>query len=291
LKATLDCIPCCLRQAVDTARLISSRPEDQEKIIRAVLQWLAGLEMAGLDLPVPPKLTQHLHRLIREVGGMADPYQAMKEYENEVALQLLPELRAQISTAADPLLMALRLAIAGNVIDAGVFGHIDAAQVQQAVRQALTEPFVGDVEDFRRAVSEAHHILYLADNAGEIVLDRLLIEQLSLSSPTRPTRVTVAVRGRPIINDATIADAVAAGIDQVAEVIDNGSDAPGTLLADCSATFRAVFEAADLVIAKGQGNFESLSDEPGNILFLLKAKCPVVANYLGVAPGTQVLTR
>ena len=149
---------------------------------------------------------------------------------------------------------AARIAIAGNMIDLGVNGNVTETDVQQAVRQALSAPFYGDQELFHHSIANARSILYLADNAGEIAFDRLLIEQIS------PERVTLVVRGGPVINDATRVDAQAVGLDEIVEVIDNGSDAPGTLLEDCSPEFRRRFVDADLIIAKGQGNFESLSN-------------------------------
>jgi uncharacterized protein with ATP-grasp and redox domains len=127
--------------------------------------------------------------------------------------------------------------------------------------------------------------LYLADNAGEIAFDRLLVERIS------PGRVTLAVRGAPVINDATLADAQAVGLDKIVEVIDNGSDAPGTILDDCHSDFRRRFAGADLIIAKGQGNYETLSDGPGNLFFLFKAKCPVIADHIGQPVGTQIMVQ
>jgi uncharacterized protein with ATP-grasp and redox domains len=179
----------------------------------------------------------------------------------------------------------LHLAIAGNVIDLGAKANVTEADVRDDIRQALTEPLIGEQDAFCRAVAKARRILYLADNAGEIAFDRLLIEQLS------PARVTVAVRGKAVINDATMADARAVGLHDIVDIIDNGSDAPSTLLDDCSQEFRQRFAAADLILAKGQGNFEALSDEPYNLFFLFKAKCFVVADHLGVPVGAHVLAR
>jgi len=167
----------------------------------------------------------------------------------------------------------------------GVNGNITAADVHQAVRQALSEPFFGEEARFGQAIAEARSILYLADNAGDIAFDRLLIEQIS------PERVTLVVRGAPVINDATLVDAQAVGLNHIVEVIENGSDAPGTLLDDCSQEFRRRFAEAELIIAKGQGNFESLSNQPGNLFFLFKVKCPMVANHVQQPMGTQVLTQ
>jgi uncharacterized protein with ATP-grasp and redox domains len=141
------------------------------------------------------------------------------------------------------------------------------------------------MDAFGEALAEAENILYLADNAGEIVFDRLLIEQLPME------KVVVAVRGLPAINDATIQDAKIAGITELVEVIDNGSDAPATILEDCSERFLDAFNRADLIIAKGQGNYETLSDIDKNIFFLLKAKCPVIAGHIGCEVGELILKR
>jgi uncharacterized protein with ATP-grasp and redox domains len=161
-------------------------------------------------------------------------------------------------------------------------GQID---VNEAIKDALTGPFDGDVGEFAGAVSAANSILYLADNAGEIVLDRLLIEQLPLE------KVTVAVRGAPAINDATTVDARVAGLTELVDVIDNGSDVPGTIISECGELFRRRYAEAGLIISKGQGNYETLSEENKDIFFLLKVKCPVIGRDIGCDVGSLVLRR
>jgi len=173
-----------------------------------------------------------------------------------------------IAESQDPFGLAVRLSIAGNVIDLGVDGGITESIARQSIKNTLHEPFEGDTNELKQSIDAADRILYLADNAGEIVFDRLLIEQM----PT--DRVTLVVRGGPILNDATIEDARSAGMCELVEVIDNGSDAPGTVLEDCSEAFRKRFAQANLVISKGQGNFETLSDNQANISFMFKVKCP-----------------
>jgi len=279
MKTSLDCIPCIMRQALDAARLVSPDPSIHQQTLRDTLQWAAGVDFSLS----PPELAQYVHRHLREVIGVDDPYRAIKDRTNRLAMELLPSLRAEIETSADPLLMAARLAIAGNIIDLAANGNWKESDVQNAVNNAFTEPFYGEMEAFRRSVVEARSILYLADNAGEIAFDRFLIEQLS------PSRVTLVVRGGPVINDATLVDAHDVGLDRVVNVIDNGSDAPGPLLGDCSPDFRSRFYSADLIIAKGQGNFESLNEAPGNIFFLFKVKCPLVAAHVAQPVGTQML--
>jgi uncharacterized protein with ATP-grasp and redox domains len=281
MKTSLDCIPCFVRQALDAARMVSKDTAVHERIVREVLRWTG--EMAFDQSP--PVMGQRIHRRLREITGVQDPYRAAKDDQNRMALSLLHELKAEIESATDPLLTAARLAVAGNVIDMGANNGVTESDVRQCVRQALAENLSGEQDEFRQAVAEARSILYLADNAGEIAFDRLLIERLP------PERTTLVVRGAPVINDATMDDARAVGLHEIVEIIENGSDAPGTILEDCNSQTRRRFADADLILAKGQGNFETLSDESRNIFFLFKAKCPVIAAHVGLPVGTHVLSR
>ena len=228
-------------------------------------------------------MAQRIHRRLREMTGVTDPYRETKDWQNRIVMELIPALWAEVEAANDSLLLAARLAIAGNVIDVGSNGNLTEAGVRQALKQALVEPFFGEELRFREAVAQAKSILYIADNAGEIVIDRLLVDQLL------PREITFVVRGSPILNDVTMIDAITVGLDQVVTVIDNGSDAPGTILTDCNKALRDRFSTVDLIIAKGQGNFETLSNESGNIFFLFKVKCMVIAELVGQPIGTQML--
>lgn len=281
MKSALDCVPCILRQTLDASRAVSDEPALHEEVLRDTLRWLADAR-AGES---PVLLGQRLHRRLREVTGIEDPYRTEKDRQNRQALRLLPELRERLGATDDPFGLAVKLAIAGNIIDLGVNGIVPEGALRASVDRALAEPVLGVVEDLRRDVAQAERILYLADNCGEIVFDRLLIEHL----PTQ--RTTVAVRGRPILNDATMDDAHTIGLTDLVEVIDNGSDAPGTLLDDCSPCFRRRFSEADLIIAKGQGNYESLSQVAAPVYFLFKVKGSVVAEHIGEPVGTHVVTR
>ena len=231
-----------------------------------------------------PVMGQRIYRRLRKLTGVADPYHAAKVKQNRLALRLLPELRRAMKSARDPFALAVKFAIAGNIIDMGGAGDASLAGVRKALHHAVTEPLIGNLADFRRMAEKAENILYLTDNAGEIVFDRLLIEVLG------PERITVAVRGIPALNDAVIADARAAGLHKIVKVIDNGSDAPGTVLKETSRYFAKLFMHADMVIAKGLGNYETLSNTPRPVYFLFKAKCPMIAKRAGVPLGSQVLT-
>ncbi len=282
MRIFLDCIPCFVRQALDSARLATDDERIHEQVVREVLRLAADLDMSQS----PPAIGQQIHRLIRKLIDNNDPYRELKQRFNRLALRLCAELEERVRTSEDPLETAVRLAIAGNIIDLGVKTSIEESDVARTIRDCLTADFDNQqIEEFRNAVSQAGKILYLADNAGEIVFDRLLIEQM----PTE--RITLAVKGGPVINDATIEDAEFAGLTEMVEVIDNGSDVPGTILETCSQAFRERFEDADLIIAKGQGNYETLSDADKDIFFILKAKCPVIAGDLGCEVGEMILQR
>jgi uncharacterized protein with ATP-grasp and redox domains len=281
MKTTLDCIPCFARQALEAARYVTDDAAIHERILRSVLHEIAEMDLSQ----PPPAIAQRVHRNLRGITGIEDPYRAVKNRYNEMAIRMMPDLIAKMERSEDPLFFALRFAIAGNVIDLGVKGGIGENEIRAALENTLNEPFHGDREDFRKAVHRAKNILYLADNAGEIVFDRLLIGQIL------PKPITLAVRGVPVLNDATRLDAEAVGLSDLVEIIDNGSDAPGTILEDCSCDFRSRFHAADLIIAKGQGNYETLSEAEADIYFLFKAKCPVLANHVGLPVGTLVAIR
>lgn len=256
--------------------MVTSDERLQERIMRDALRLAAD---TPFDQP-PVLIGAAMHRMLREMTGNDDPYRAVKDESNELALRLLPELRRRVQQADDPFEVALRFAMAGNVIDFGQGTRVTEEIVLEALEHAASQPLhASAVNELRNAAADAESILYLADNAGEIVLDRLLIEQLDTS------KVTLAVRGGPVINDATRDDAITAGLDKLVEIIDNGTDIPGTVLPSCSQSFRERFDAAGIVIAKGQGNYESLSGADRDVFFLLKTKCPVVARDLGCEMG------
>jgi uncharacterized protein with ATP-grasp and redox domains len=279
MQTSLDCVPCFLRQALEAARFMTDDPAVHEQILRQVLRSSADMDLRQS----PPVMARTFYNWLSELAGVEDVYGPAKDRFNQLALELAPELRKKIREAPDPLIAAVRSAIAGNVIDFGINGGITEADLHLAMSQALSEPLAGDVEQFREALGRAESILYLADNAGEIVFDRLLIEHLPVA------KVVVGVRGRPIINDATRSDAHAAGLDEIVRVIDNGSAVPGTALDLCSEDFRDQFSRSDLIIAKGQGNFETLSDVAAPIFFLFKVKCSVIASHVGLPLGSHVL--
>ncbi len=276
MKTYLDCIPCFFKQALFAARIAV----DDEAIVKEVLSRIGQLVS---ELPMdntPPETGREVYRIVREVTGVEDPFRALKSESISKALQLYPSLKKLLKTAEDPLATAVRLAIAGNVID---FAANPDFQLEENVQEIMEQQFaISEYHVLREKLRSARQILYLADNAGETVFDKLLIRTIG-----KP--VTYVVREKPVINDATKEDAIASGLDEVAEIVSSGCDAPGTVLGQCSPRFLDYFQTADIIISKGQGNYETLSNEKRPIFYLLKAKCPVIARDLGVKPGDIVV--
>jgi uncharacterized protein with ATP-grasp and redox domains len=281
MRTYFDCIPCLVRQVLDSVRMVTDDKQLHEKVMRQALYLSSQMDL----MQSPPAMAQKIHRFIREITGVQDPYREVKNRFNRLALQMYPELKQQVEASADPLDTAVRLAIAGNIIDFGVDSAVEESRVESAIAEALTGLLDKEMlEEFGDAMSRAEDILYLGDNAGEIVFDRLLIEQLPCE------KITFVVKGRPILNDAVMEDAQIVGLTDMVDVIDNGSDAPGTILESCSETFRRRFDQSDLIIAKGQGNYETLSEVDKNIFFLVRPKCSVLARHLGREIGSLVLS-
>lgn len=273
LKAYLDCYPCFLRQALSASRRADG---DQQQQLSVVRQALALLEKLPAEA-TPPEIAHRLHGIVREEIGAADPYRQAKQESTRQALALYPALKDRVDRSSDPMDTALRLSIAGNIIDFGAAD--DHEDLEAVIERVLSQPFaVNHRPQLFAAIEGAGHVLFLADNAGETVFDRILIETLAVP-------VVYAVKKGPIINDATEKDAEEAGLNRIAAVIDNGTDAPGTMLPNCSPEFIEAFEAAPVVIAKGQANYETLSETDPKVFCLLQIKCPVIARDIGAPVG------
>ncbi len=276
MKTYIDCIPCFFEQALRAGRIAT----DDEQVLKHLLDEL-GRTLSHISLEsTPPETGRLIYRMVREITGNHDPFRQLKHESTQQALALYPSLKKTIEKSNDKLLTAIRIAIAGNVIDFGATATFD---IDAAIEDALENDFAFcDYNAFTHHLETSSSILYIGDNAGETVFDRLLIEQMN-----KP--VTYVVREMPVINDATAEDAIQAGIDKIATIVSSGTDAPGTILSTCTPEFREMLNSAEFVIAKGQGNYEGLSNEAHSIFFLLKAKCQIIADDLGVAKGAIVL--
>ncbi|MCB2181200.1 MAG: DUF89 family protein [Desulfobulbaceae bacterium] len=275
MKTTLDCLPCFLKQTLNTARLSTSSAQIQKKIMSEALSLIKTFEQ-HLS---PPENATRLYRLIAELSGCEDPFSRKKHESNQFALDLQSSIKEKINTATDPLFAALRFSIAGNIIDYGSPHDFD---IKKTIYNALNQPLViNDYAALQTDLNEAQTILYLGDNSGEIVFDGIVIEHLDGD-------VIFAVKEKAILNDALRQDANQCGLDRLCRVITNGTGCPGTPLQSCSQEFQKIFHAADCIISKGQGNFETLSEVDAPIYFLLTVKCPVVKDHVTEMSGRKV---
>ncbi len=284
MKILPECQVCAMRQALSAARLVSDDADFHHRCLKEAARLLA-------DCPpdvTPPEAGEGLYRIVREMSGNEDPFAEQKKEQNDAVMEILPWLRETVSRADDPLLMAVRLAIAGNTVDPGAQASFD---LEKSVTEAISgERGLDQYEAFAKRLATARTVLLLADNCGEVVFDMVLIEAMREARGDE-IEVTVAVRSAPIINDVTEVEARAIGLDGIARVMPSGSEMPGTVLSRATPEFREVFDGADLVISKGQGNWETLEDSEREVFFMFQAKCPAVAAMNDCPEGTLLLLR
>ncbi|MBW2091824.1 MAG: DUF89 family protein [Deltaproteobacteria bacterium] len=281
MKAKPDCIACMFKQALNTVRFVTDDPEIQRRVLFRVAEAVAEM---SLDM-TPAILSKAAYDAVSEITGIRDPFKQAKEVINKEILDLVPRFREKINQSGDPLTAGLHLAAAGNVIDFGIRQNYD---LMTDIEATMGQEFaINDLSDFKKDLKPGVNLLYLGDNAGEIVLDRLLVEILK----ERGADIYFSVKSGPIINDATMEDAEVSGMVSLVKVIETGSDDIGVNWDKASKEFQKAFKSADIIISKGQGNFETCSTRKENIYFLLKAKCEAVALELGVNEGDIVFKR
>ncbi len=229
-----------------------------------------------------PEIQRNLNKTFCRLIGVDDPFSDEKEDNNRVALELYDEWKPRVIESNNPFNLALRLAIAGNIMDYGANSDFD---IHKTINSVLDCSFTIDKsKELKQQLLNAEQVLYLGDNAGEIVFDRLFIETIMHGN------VTYAVKGGPVLNDVTIDDSIQVGMHYAADVVSNGYDAPSTILERCSDEFLRIYNSADLIISKGQGNMEGLLDNNDpRIFFLLMVKCDLIAETLGVKKGDFVV--
>jgi len=286
MKTYLDCYPCFLKQALSTVRLSTDDMNKQKKVLDKVMDILKDYQF---DSP-PPEIARGVYKVIKNTLSVEDPYYEIRKKDNENMLKMYKNLRSRVFMDKFSLFAATCLAASGNIIDCGVGKNNEVKNFKDTGQIFEKLPEINDFLEFKKDLKKAKNILYLGDNSGEIVLDKILIEFIKRDYPDK--NIVYATRGEPVINDVTEEDAEQVNMREVAEIISNGDIAPGTILKYCSKEFIDIFNGSDLIIAKGQGNYESLSDIKGkNIYFLLLAKCPVIAYDLGVSVGSLIIKK
>ncbi len=289
MKTCIDCIPCFFKQALEASRKAGASIKCQKKILDKLAYMLPGISLRAS----PPEIGRMIYGLVSELSGEKDPFLREKKRSNALALGAYGKLVKRIDASDDKLLLAVELAIAGNIIDYGAKNSLNVDEELAKILDEEREIFEGDKKkmfaysEFKRELNRAKNILYLADNAGEVVFDRILIEQIKRLDECK--EITYAVKEKPVINDALERDAFVCGIGRKAKIISSGSDAPGTVLSLCSKGFLSLYRKADMVISKGQGNFEALSKTKRPVFFMFMAKCPVVARDVGCKVGDVIL--
>ena len=278
-----DCLPCVTRQLIKLATKVTDDDLIQKEIIT---QGLKVISTENFNASAP-YITGLIYDIAKRESGISDPYLDEKNEFNQIAEVLIRDLalREKIMESSNPIDTALRLSIAGNIIDFSLGIDVDENGVRASIDQSLKAKLHGvTTSDLTDAIAKAEHILFIGDNAGEIVFDKLLIELLPLK------KIKYVVKGGPIVNDATLKDAINVHMDDLVSIVDTGVAIQGVELSTCSPDFIKLFNEADLIISKGQANFESLSNEKNkNIFFLLRAKCRTISNEIGCEKGAFVL--
>ena len=281
MNIELECIPCIMKQAFNTARRSTDNPALVRKILNLTADYVKEIDFNQ----TPADASYYAYKITSEVTGCEDPYRGEKKEFNDLCLAMVPKIKKRIDDSKEPVHTAIKSAILGNLIDLGIGYTFD---IESEFESILENPLdIDDYKEFKTFLKSGRKkILYLGDNAGEIVFDRLLIEKLKDIHD-----VTFVVKRGPIINDATIVDAEYVGMSDIVKVIDTGSDGIGVKWRSVSDEFMDSYTSADVVISKGQGNFETNSDKRDNIFFLLRAKCESVARKLGVKSDGIVLKK
>ena len=277
MQINIDCLPCFMKQVIDASRMATDDIELQKKIIKETAQLISEYE----KYKYAPSIGREMHKLVKKFTKNSDPYREIKDKNIKASLTAYPALKEFLSNKKDKLYWALKVSALGNMIDSAIFKDID---IEGNLKKEINIQFaICDISMFKELIKKGKSLLIIGDNAGETVFDRVFIEEVI------DLDITYAVRSEPVINDATIEDVYASGFDSRIKVISSGCSAPGTIIEECSDEFLNVYKNADIVLSKGQGNFETLSDVEREVFFLLKAKCPIVAERIGVNVGDCVL--
>ena len=267
MKVSAECMHCLVKRQADN---IKKYPDEEKKA--EYLGKVLGIIANGAAEEPAPVLLSYIGRLHEAYFGKPFSFEELKKGYNAMLMEKEEEIRQKIGRAEDPLALALRLAQTGNLIDFGAMDSLDDAKLSEFLEQAETLPLSENTyQNVTEDMKSAKKLVFLTDNCGEIVLDKLLLETIAKVYPH--LECTIIVRGEPVLNDATMEDALQVGIEACGTVIPNGTNIAGTYIPWISAEARQVMEESDMLISKGQGNFESLHGCGLNIYYLFLCKC------------------
>jgi len=278
MKIAQECIGCIINQSLKVADAIAADPQLTQKLSFTVEEMSKDF---SFELS-PPEVASDVYEKMAEIANKTDLYDEVKALSTKKARSFLPSLEEKLQRSNDKLLTATKIAVAGNVIDLAAAVEFDLDEELEKIFH--TEFSHNDFALFKEELNKAKEVVVLGDNVGEHIFDYLFIEVLQELYPT--VEFIYMVRGRPIINDVTLKEAREAGFDKLCRLVDSGVNTPGFAYSRANKEAQKFFDRADLVISKGMGNYECLSPtHRGNICFLLKVKCDVVARSLGLNLG------
>ncbi len=285
MKVHYECAACFLRQTREALDLATDDESMKMDITEKVLKLVSETYRRGA---VSNVIGTEVHRTIKNETGNQDPYSGEREMSNDIASDFLPQVEKILGDKND-LENYVKIAIAGNIIDFGALG-LDIDMEALIIKTMEKDPTINNTNELENELKISKTVLYLADNIGEIVFDKILIEKIK----EYDVNVTVALKEKPILNDACIDDALKIGLDKVARLTSTGTDSIGVIEGDVSTEFMDLFNKSDMVIAKGLGNYEGLGEmnlEDKPVYCLLNAKCKPVARDIGVNLGDNIVLK
>ncbi len=285
MKAKPECFVCFVSQAILVAEITIKKDEEAILALKNVAQVLSKLDY---DVP-PPLISEHVYGSITKTLNHSDPYSEIKKKYNKIALGYVDDLRKYIDSAIDKLQAAMNISVAGNIIDFG--SQVEKFDIKETISKAINEGFVvNDIEEFKKHIEKAKTLLFLADNAGEIVFDKLFLETIKSLYPN--IKIYIALRGKPIINDVTRNDVEGLGLEKVGSIVESTKPTPGFWPDYCDDECKNIYSKADIIISKGQGNFETLSEfDDDRVYFLFIIKCSVVSNFLNKPKYSHIFAK
>ncbi len=276
MKLQEKCIPCIVSQSIKVADMVGI--DDKNDLLKEMFRYLSDVDFSNIS---SPELIGENFNVLKRITGNGDPYKETRKKYNKMFLDRIDLFEEEIAKSEDDFMEAVKYAIIGNVIDFNPIHKLTVSDVNEKFETLKTESLeIDDTRELQKDIDQAKSILYLGDNCGEICLDKILIKKIKERNPA--CQIYFATRGSAVVNDSVEDDAYLVGMDEYASIISNGDCSLGTVLTRTSKEFNNIYYNADIIIAKGQANYECLSNEDENIYFLLMTKCDVIAKSIGV---------
>ena len=285
MKANLDCVYCIIQKADERCEKLHSDNSRKLRFMKSVFR-LIGESKEDVTAPY---LSKCVNDLLRSEFGFTEDYSMLKTKYNKLMLEQEEKIRNQIDGSNNPLLSALRYAMVGNFIDFAAMDTINPEKLNELIQTAESQDVNQQAyNSFCKELSNSKNLVYLLDNAGEIVFDKLFMRTIKSEFPN--LHITAIVRGTPVFNDVTLADAKEVGLPKMVSVLENGTDIPGTQLDKISINSKNAIENADLILSKGQGNFETLYGCGKNIYYIFLCKCDLFVRRFAMPQFSGVFT-